>query len=317
MTEDRECKKPLKISIVTPSFNQSVFLPLTISSVLDQHYPCLEYIIIDGGSTDGSADIIRNYEHSLAYWASEPDRGQSDAINKGWKRATGDIVGYLNSDDLLLPGSLEQMSAFFEKNNDVDFVYGNATYIDENGEQIGRLNGHPYDLRQLLLRKHTIPQPAMFFRRKLLADIGYLNEEFHYTMDFDFWLRTTLKHTMAYIPSDLAAMRMHSKAKTQSRQNLFYLDELNVLTKFFSQPGLPETIKKSESLVFARCYLRGADALFKLGQCADASHIARKGLAMSPWALLDIRIFVLCLSILTGYDFYQLGIRLKRGYDEF
>jgi glycosyltransferase involved in cell wall biosynthesis len=175
MTSNVEQKKPLKISIVTPSFNQSVFLPFTIKSVLDQQYPKLEYIIIDGDSTDESADIIRIYEHALTYWVSEPDRGQSDAINKGWKRVTGDIIGYLNSDDLLLSGSLEQVSAFFERNKDVDFIYGNAIYIDENGNQIGRLNGSPFDLRQLLLRKQTIPKPTMFLRRKDMHDMGYEN----------------------------------------------------------------------------------------------------------------------------------------------
>jgi glycosyltransferase involved in cell wall biosynthesis len=302
---------PLKISLVTPSYNQSTFLPSTIESVLNQHYPNLEYIIMDGGSTDGSIEIIRNFEHNIDFWISESDQGQSDAINKGWKRSKGDIVGYLNSDDLLLPGSLTAISDFFKNNKDVDFIYGNALYIDESGKIIGRLNGHPFNLRSLLLRKQTIPQPTMFFRRKLLDDVGYLNEEFHYTMDLDFWLRTALKHTMAYIPLDLAAMRMHSKSKTVSLPDLFYLDELKAIENFFSRPDLPRNIINLKKLVVARCYLRGADSLFKSRRYKEARQIAEKGLWTAPLAFLDLRIIALCLSIIIGYDFYLAGVKLK------
>jgi len=302
----------LKISIVTPSYNQSKYLPFTIESVLDQQYPNLEYIIIDGGSSDQSIDIIKKYERSLSYWISEPDRGQSDAINKGWKRVHGDIIGYLNSDDLLLPGSLERVAVFFEKNKDVDFIYGNAIFIDESGKKIGRLNGHPFDLRLMLQRKITIPQPAMFFRKNLLDEIGYLDEDFHYTMDVDFCLRTAHHHTLIYLPYDLAAMRVHSEAKTLSMPDLFYLDELSALTKFFSQPHLPEKIKKCKNLAFARSYLRGSDALYKKGQFAESKRIAIEGLQLSLWAILDFRNLILCMSIMTGYDFYQLGVRMKK-----
>jgi len=301
----------LKISLVTPSFNQSDYLPLTIESVLDQNYSNLEYIIIDGGSSDQSVAIIKKYESSLTYWISEPDRGQSDAINKGWKRIQGDIVGYLNSDDLLLPGSLERVSDFFEKNKEVDFIYGNAIYIDASGEKIGRLNGYPYNLRLLLFRKNMIPQPAMFFRKKVLDDVGYLDESFHYTMDFDFSLRTAHHHTIEYIPCDLAAMRLHRDAKSVSLQYLFYLDELKALKQFFSHPHVSENIKKYENEAYARCYLRGSDMLYKKGEFAESRQVAITGLRLSPLVVLNIRNLVLCLSIVTGFDFYQFGVRMK------
>jgi glycosyltransferase involved in cell wall biosynthesis len=312
LTRDLENNKQLKISIVTPSYNQATFLPSTIRSIRDQNYPNMEYIIIDGGSHDGSVDIIRQYEKFLTYWVSEPDRGQSDAINKGWKRVTGDIVGYLNSDDLLLPGSLDRVSAFFEKNENIDFIYGNAIYINESGETIGRLHGYPFDLHLLLLRKITIPQPAMFFRKSILDDIGYLDENLHYSMDFDFWLRTAKHHTLEHIPHDLAAMRLHSEAKTITQQDHFYQDELKILAKFFSQPNLSEKIKKVEKMAFAQCYMRGADALFKKGQFTESRCLGIKGVRLSPGVLLEDRIAILCLSLLIKYDLYPPWVKIKK-----
>lgn len=304
----------MKISLVTPSYNQAAFLPFTIDSVLCQRYPGLEYIIIDGGSSDASVDVIRQNEQHLAYWVSEPDRGQSDAINKGWKRARGDILGYLNSDDLLLPGSLERVAAFFESHADVDFIYGNAIIIDETGRTTGRLDGQPFDLRRLLLREITIPQPAMFFRRCVLDDTGYLDEEFHYTMDFDFWLKTAIHHAIEYVPFDLAAMRLHDGAKTVSRKDLFYRDELEILAGFLSRPGLPGTIKGAEKRAFARCYMRGAEALMAKGRFRESGDLIIKGVYHSPEVLLNVRIALLCCSQIIHYDLHPAWVRLLRRF---
>lgn len=304
----------LQISLVTPSYNQAGFLPRTIESVLGQGYPGLEYIIIDGGSSDTSAAVIRAHEQHLAYWVSEPDRGQSDAINKGWKRGRGDILGYLNSDDLLLPGALERVAAFFGSRKDVGLVYGNAVFIDESGRTTGRLDGQPFDLRRLLLREIDIPQPAMFFRRCVLDDVGFLDEEFHYTMDFDFWLRTAMHHTIEYLPCDLAAMRLHGGAKTVCRKDQFYRDELRILERFFSRPGLPATIRSAEKRAFARCYLRGAEALIARGRFGESGRLIVQGVRCSPGVLLNVRIAVLCCSQLIRYDLHPLWMRILRRF---
>jgi len=301
----------LKISLVTPSYNQGVFLTSTIKSVIDQNYPDLEYLVIDGGSSDNSVDIIKRYEKSLTYWISERDHGQCEAINKGWRRVTGEIIGYLNSDDLLLPGSLNRVSSFFENNPHVDFIYGNAIYIDKDGKTIGRLNGQPFDLRRLLLRIQTIPQPAMFFRRKLLDEIGYLDENLHYTMDFDFWLKIAKIYTIEYVPQDLAAMRLHTDAKTTSQQDLFYKDELIVLTRFFSQPGLSVSLKNAEPLAFARCYFRGAEALFRMGSFSESRDLIVRAIRLSPKVLLEDRNAILCFSHAVKSDL-EPGYREKK-----
>src|ERR1035437_5829495 len=143
-------KYPL-VSIITPSYNQAQFLEKTILSVLSQNYPNIEYIIIDGGSTDNSADIIRKYENKISFWISEKDKGQSDAINKGWKRAKGKYCSYLNSDDELVPGAVSKIVEAFEKNQDAGVVYGDYTFIDENEKEISRERGRQTDLRKLLI----------------------------------------------------------------------------------------------------------------------------------------------------------------------
>ena len=178
-----------KISIVTPSFNQAPFLERTIRSVLDQGYPNLEYIIIDGGSTDGSQEIIRGYEERLAYWVSEPDLGQTDAINKGFDHAQGEIFAWLNSDDTYQPGALEEVAEFMRLNPAIGMVYGSAMYIDEEDRPIARYPARNTDYRGLRRGVNTISQQAMFFRAKLWQMVRPLDPSFYYAMDYDLWVR--------------------------------------------------------------------------------------------------------------------------------
>jgi glycosyltransferase involved in cell wall biosynthesis len=178
-----------KISIVTPSFNQALFLEKTICSVLDQGYPNLEYIIIDGGSTDGSQEIIRRYEARLTYWVSERDLGQTDAINKGFDRATGEIYAWLNSDDTYQPGALEEAAEFMRLNPAIGMVYGSAMYIDEEDRPIARYPARNTDLRGLRRGVNTISQQAMFFRSTLWRMVRPLDSTFYYAMDYDLWVR--------------------------------------------------------------------------------------------------------------------------------
>ena len=154
---------PLKISVVTPSFNHARFLERTMLSVLGQPYPDLEYLVVDGGSQDGSVEIIRKYADRLAYWVSEKDQGQTDAINKGFARASGDIFAWLNSDDTYLPGILPQVAEFFEKNPQAAAVYANANFIDEDDRVIGRFPAAQTDRRRLQQGYVHIPQQACFF----------------------------------------------------------------------------------------------------------------------------------------------------------
>lgn len=210
------CKWP-RISIVTPSYNQGQFLEETIRSVLLQGYPNLEYILIDGGSTDNSLEIIEKYQQYLDYWVSEPDRGPADAINKGWNRATGEIVAYLNSDDVYLPGTLAMISRKFHHKPTASAICGNELAIDSQGMVLRQSNVGQIT-HQSLMSLHFIPQPATFIRRSTLNQVGSLALEEKYTFDFELWLRLTRTGLIELIPDVLAATRWHDQTITMTRR---------------------------------------------------------------------------------------------------
>jgi glycosyltransferase involved in cell wall biosynthesis len=199
---------------VTPSYNQAPFLEATIRSVLLQGYPNLEYAVIDGGSTDGSVDVIRRYAPWLAYWASEPDGGQSDAINKGFARATGEVLGWLNSDDLYEPGTLEFVARFLASRPECELVYGNGWYVDERGRKTHRCDWVRSFSRRRLLTVNFILQPAAFWRRRLWERTGPLDVACHWTMDWDWLIRATASTSPEYVERDLACWRIGAHVKT-------------------------------------------------------------------------------------------------------
>lgn len=184
-----------KISIVTPSYNQAEYIEDTLKSVLNQEYPNLEYIVIDGGSTDGSDKIIKKYEGALAYWVSEPDRGQTHAINKGLARATGDILAYLNSDDIYLEGALLDVANFANSHDDVDLIHGKCAIIDRFGQRTGgrsaSIETYPeiVDLWRVWWNERNFVQPEVFWTRRIMEKIGSFNESLFWVMDYDYWLR--------------------------------------------------------------------------------------------------------------------------------
>lgn len=202
------------VSIITPSFNQGRFIRATIESVLNQDYPQLEYIVMDGGSTDETVSILKEYSNRI-HWISEKDRGQTHAINKGLHSASGSIVAYLNSDDLYLPHSIRHVVDVFLKNPDVDFVYGDFHAIDQNGHLIDKVKTIPFDQDILLYDANFICQPASFYRRRLIDEIGFFDENLHYLMDYEFFLRAAKrKIKFQMIPAYLSAIRYHNQCKT-------------------------------------------------------------------------------------------------------
>lgn len=209
-------KKPL-VSIITPSFNQAKFLRRTIESVLDQDYPKIEYIVIDGGSNDGSLEIIQEYEDHLTYWESIPDKGQTDAINKGFSRATGKYLAWLNSDDVYRPGAISDAVTYLEDHPDVGMVYGDCDFIDANDTVIGRFPAAQTDYRKLRNGFVHVPQQASFFRRDLWEKVGPLDPSFYFAMDYDLWVRLAAEAPMVYLPDHIwAGFRLHGEAKTIS-----------------------------------------------------------------------------------------------------
>ena len=204
-----------RITIVTPSFNQAKYLGETIKSIIEQDYHNLEYIIIDGGSTDGSLDIIKQYKDQLSYWCSKKDRGQSDAIMNGFNRATGELFAWVNSDDVLLPGCLSAIAECYLQEKKPEIVTGNVVYIDEQGK-ITRYIRVPRQSRFFFFRGiWHVPAPTTFFKALLFRESGGLNLNYHLCMDLDIWIKMMKKGArVVHIPCYLGAYRWHKKSKT-------------------------------------------------------------------------------------------------------
>ncbi len=208
------------VSIVTPSYNQAVFLEAAIKSVFDQKYPNLEYLLVDGKSTDGSVEIIKKYADRIAWWISEADRGQADAINKGLQHAHGEIIAWLNSDDIYLPGTLHTIVDFFQDHPQVGLVFGDLLAMDEKGEQINTLRYGDYSVQDLMAFR-IIGQPAVFFRKDVLEKAGYLDLSYQYLLDHQLWIRMAGVTTIQHIPQLLAAARYHAGAKNVAAAEKF------------------------------------------------------------------------------------------------
>lgn len=205
-----------RITIVTPSYNQGAYLEATIRSVLAQGYPNLEYFILDGGSTDGSVEIIRHYEPWIDWWVSEPDEGQAAAINRGLGRATSDILAWLNSDDLYCPDTLWVVAAAFREQPARQLVYGEGWYVDEQGQAVQPCHFVRRQFtRTYLVNKDPILQPAAFWRRELWEAVGPLNRDLHWVFDWEWFIRAHQKATFHYLPRVLAYYRLQPEAKTR------------------------------------------------------------------------------------------------------
>ena len=216
------------VSIITPSYNQVRYLEETILSVLGQDYPHVEYIIIDGGSTDGSLETIRRYEPHLSGWVSEPDRGQTDALNKGFARASGELLAWLNSDDTYLPGAVRQAVEAYQENPAAAMIYGEANLIDEAGRVIGRFPTRKTSYRQLLRGHVHIPQQASFFRADLWRQVGPLDDSFYFAMDYDLWVRLAKLAPLVHIPHLWANFRLHGRGKSVVSDERCYPEMLRV-----------------------------------------------------------------------------------------
>lgn len=204
-------KLPL-VSIVTPSFNQAEFLEKTIQSVLMQDYPYIEYIVIDGGSTDGSVDVIKKYQDKIKHWVSEPDKGQTEAINKGFAKATGDILAWINSDDTYNPKAVGEAVLYLIENPNVALVYADCNFIDEHDNVIGKFNAKQTNYKLLREGFVHIPQQTMFFRKKYWSE---LDPSFYFAMDYDLWTRIAAQAEIKYLQGKVwANFRIHTLSKT-------------------------------------------------------------------------------------------------------
>ena len=278
--------KPLpRVSIVTPSFDQGCFLEETIRSVLLQGYPDLEYIVIDGGSTDQSVEIIQKYEKWLAYWVSEKDSGQADAINKGFSHATGEIFAYLNSDDTFCRNAISTVVSFFDKRTESSLAYGDCQIIDESSAVNDLWLAPQFDLTELLFRCY-IAQPASFWRKSKMAKMagdGDFNAGMHYAFDYEMWLRMAAAgQTFSHVPHLLAQHRKAEGTKTVSRPEAFTVEIVNALETFFKSLAVPITLKSFEADAYAIAFLNHALLNFRLQSCDEARQALETAFQHSP-----------------------------------
>lgn len=238
-------QKDLKISVITPSFNQGQYIEETILSVIGQNYKNLEYIIMDGGSKDATLEVIKKYENKISFWESTKDKGQSDAINKGLKKATGDIVAWLNSDDMYTENALKRVASIFSKNPDVDIVYGNVwqCYLDKTEKHINV----KFDPKHFLTGVN-MHQPSVFWRRRVHEEVGFIDESLYYTMDYDLWLRLFYNYKSHKTEFVLSKFRCHQDAKTSNNPKGIYVDYRKCISRFFRSAGFEKHISVLRAL---------------------------------------------------------------------
>jgi len=252
-------EKNPKISIITPSYNQARFIEKTIQSILSQDYPNLEYIVVDGESTDGTCRILKQYKGKLT-WTSERDKGQTNAINKGLKRASGDILAYLNSDDLYLPGTLHKVTDYFMKHEDIYWVTGRCKIIDENDREVRNLisTWKNFWLQNRFFAKYRnmilfilnfISQPSTFWRREVLDRIGYFDEALLLSMDYDYWIRLVKEYKLGIIDDDLSAYRVHIGSKSAKEYRLQFKEGYEISKKHTDSFILPKLHKLHDTLI--------------------------------------------------------------------
>jgi glycosyltransferase involved in cell wall biosynthesis len=272
------------ISIVTPSFQQGRFLARTIDSVVRQEYPRLEYVVQDGGSSDETVDVLRSFDHLLTRWSSKADGGQGDAINRAFRETTGDVMAWLNSDDLLLPGALASVGRFFVDHPDVDVVYGNRLLIDDDDRQIGEWILPPHDDRALAVADF-VPQETLFWRRRVWDAVGgRVDPEFGYALDWDLLLRfRDAGARMVRLPRYLGAFRVHDEQKTTAFHSLGQDECARLLARVhgraLTQDEIVERLKRYYARhVLAHAYRRCVDAL---STCVEVSTAPREPLIRS------------------------------------
>jgi len=215
------------LTIITPSYNQGQFIEETIRSILDQNYPNLEHLVMDGGSTDNTIEVLKNFPHIV--WVSEKDHGQTHAVNKGLQRARGEIVGWLNSDDTFLPGAFEAVSHKFASEPDCYVAYGDYHAIDAGGKILYSTKGFCGTYEEMIRwwdYTYAIHQPTVFVRKEVIRKVGLLDESFNYTMDHEWWFRIARYYQFKHIPHYIATYRMHRDAKSYAPLEKYVYPEL-------------------------------------------------------------------------------------------
>lgn len=270
-----------RISIITPSFNQAQYLEKTILSVLGQNYPNLEYMIVDGGSTDGSVDIIRKYSSCLSWWVSETDHGQAEAINKGFSRVTGDLVAWLNSDDMYLKGTLQAVVQAFEENPQCGMVYGDVLSLDGEDHPINVQRFGPRSLEELMSFQ-IIGQPSVFMRRSILEKAGYLDPQFHFLLDHHLWLRTAHAAPLYSSGQVWSAARFHADAKNIAQARRFGEEAFRMIEWMRTTPDFSQLLAGHQAKIWGGAHWLNAYYLSVGGASAAALYAYSRAFVKDP-----------------------------------
>lgn len=305
------------VSVATPSFNQGRFIGETIASVLGQDYPNIELWVVDGGSSDGTLDVLRSFAHDPRLrWLSAPDRGQSDGINKGWARCRGQVLAWLNADDTYLPGAIRTQVAALLADPGAGAVYGDARYTDAAGRPLGLIAGRPY--HPLAVLRLEIPvQPTVFLRRELVARLGPLSLGRRYSMDSDYWARAIRLAPMRQSMAEVATYRLHGESKTVSQQTGFYREWLAIAEDFFADPATDAGLRAARPAVLADIYAAMANMEARAGSLADAARYLGYALTLAGSRPRSLKLPLALLDRLAPFDLAPrasaLWGRLRRG----
>ncbi|HNR02815.1 MAG TPA: glycosyltransferase family 2 protein [Anaerolineaceae bacterium] len=269
------------VTIVTPSYNQASFLEQTILSVLSQDYPRIEYFVVDGGSTDGSLEIIQKYADRIDWWVSEKDSGQADAINKGLKRATGDIVAWLNSDDYYFENTIQQAVRALQENTTAAFVYGDVQVVNEKNEITNILRYGDWNLKDLMSFQ-IIGQPAVFMRRDALQSAGLLDTSYHFLLDHHLWLRLAMNAGIKHIPRLWAGEHYHAASKNKAHAADFGREAQRIVNWMETTPALAPLIKGNVRRVHAGAERLNAFYLFDAREYRASLRAYMRSLRLHP-----------------------------------
>ena len=269
------------VSIVTPSFNKGPYIEETLLSIRNQTYKNIEHIVIDGGSTDETLAILKKYSNDLV-WVSEPDKGQSDAINKGWKLAKGDLIAYLNADDTYLPDAVEIAVNYFMQHPETAMLYGDGILTDEKGKFLMNFTAGEFNLKNLVFCKDNILQPAVFLRKTVFDIIGDIDVDLHLAMDLDYWIRTGTRYNVKYIPKQLATAKIYKDAKSSEQMHKYVKECEHILAKIFSNPQLPRYIKLIEKDAYNFVYVKGGLDYLHVNMVREGMRYLWKAFRMNP-----------------------------------
>ena len=272
-----------KVTIVTPSFNQGNFLEETIRSVLLQDYPNLEYVIIDGGSTDNSIEIIRKYERWLAYWVSEHDGGQADAINKGFINSKGEYLGWLNSDDILYPSAISRVVNAFRSEPNIEMIYGDIDQGQSYDLGVEPLHGEQIEFSEMLRTlKVPIPQQGSLWKRSVIERVGSLDARWHVVLDREFYIRVAKSSQVRYIPVKLGFFRNHEHSKSISQASLWLTELPEMYQDLFERSDLPDSLKKFKDETMGAVFLACASITHQTGNKGSVVRYIMKALKADP-----------------------------------